>query len=248
MGNYWSSPVASTRVSNTNHWDLEPFASDQISDDHRYPWFVTCEDDARRRQLLWYLFSQSRHKYDNAVLFSTDEDTISYFDECCPGVLVCRDKIPTPQPMGTPLHKVAQFLIEQAMRCIPPCTKRRVGIILDETHISPGLAIHLSLCCSDISKEQSFTVYHGARSCHEIRSCGANQVIVPTMREPGRSVSLQAIATMRRHSRLEPMTPVEMDSCLESITADSSLIRGLVLPALPDDPVSVISLAHDRLD
>jgi len=232
------------------HWVLKPFAPGEISNSDPMCWLVAGEDDTRRRQVLWYLFFQYRHRYDAAVLVSVNEDTIAYFEAHCPGILVCRFEMLVPMPDTD--YQIADNLCKKIIKLTRPYVKKNVAVIWEDTPSQDCFTFPLNAFCRSpwSSPEPTFTCYYGTRSYQPVyRGMDVdNRVILPTTLEPGRSMLHTVIPIMRRRNRLEPMTPAGIDSYLESVAADSSLVHALVFPFGEDEPVSMISLADDGHD
>jgi hypothetical protein len=195
------------------------------------------------------LVSRSQSHHDAAVLVSVNEDTIAYFKVHCPGILVCCVEMSTATAMYESLHEFAQTFCKIMCESIWPHAKESVVVILEGGPGVVGLvSVFLDLRFSRSMFGRPFDVYSGTRSYLAVGSRAFNQVVVPRTRTPACLASHEAINTVRYRGRLKPMTTGEIDSYLESVTADSSVIRALVLPAAEKDKVSMISLVDDRQD
>jgi len=236
-----------TCAPDANHWDLKPFAMDQISSSSSSSaseaWVVVCDDDARRCQLLLYLVSQSHHEL--AVLIARNENSIAYFKAQCPGILVCPFEISEEMPASG--LKLVPILGKKVSKLIRPHAKKNIAIIWDHIPNERCFTNILKHHCS-LSSEQSLATYHGSGSYRAMRPCFVNRVIVPATQPLGRSVSRKMIRKMRRHIGLEGMRTAKIDSYLESAVTDLSLIYGLVLPADCREPISMITLLDERND
>jgi hypothetical protein len=162
-----------TCAPNAEDWHLGPFAIDQISSPSICkPWVVVREDDARRRQMLWYLFSQY-HMDDITVLVRANENTTAYFEAHCPGILVVRFGLSTPTRGPGSLHELADTLAGEFGPVRRP-KKKNVAVILEDTPgimaSSVGFLYFHVLFCSEPWLGFNFNFYSGTRSYKAIDS------------------------------------------------------------------------------
>jgi hypothetical protein len=194
------------------------------------------------------LVSHYQSHHDAAMLVSVNEDTIAYFKAHRPGISVWRIELSkaTATAVYESLPEPFETFCDKMYKSIRPHSKDSGVVILED---GPGVVdiapVLFDLRFPHLILGRTLDIYGGTRSYSAVGSRDFNQVVVPRTPTPACLASHEAINTVRCCSDLEPMTNDDIDSYLESITADSSVIRALVLPAAEKDTISMISLVDD---